>query len=220
MLRPRIQIAPTFDDAYAGSAVPIGRRRTTASGFARRWTRRKRCAGARSLRLALADARTVASCRCWSTAYVRGCERPHGAAVARAARRGSGSAPATGTSTTSTRSTGRAGSSTGPRRIPPTSSGAISAAITPLLGIVTLRLASADLGDHRCQTAADVAAVLRERGWTGVAHPALAWPAPSGRSFMIVSGIGRSWSEPLTIVKVGQRRGAGGWEWRGWEWRG
>ena len=37
-------------------------------------------------------------------------------------------------------------------------------------GIVTLRFGFADLGDRRCQTAADVAAVLRLRGWTGVAN--------------------------------------------------
>jgi hypothetical protein len=38
-------------------------------------------------------------------------------------------------------------------------------------GIVTLRFGLLDLGDRRCQTAADVAAVLRLRGWTGVARP-------------------------------------------------
>ena len=38
-------------------------------------------------------------------------------------------------------------------------------------GIVTLRFGFADLGDRRCQTAADVATVLRRRGWTGAAHP-------------------------------------------------
>jgi very-short-patch-repair endonuclease len=38
-------------------------------------------------------------------------------------------------------------------------------------GIVTLRFGLLDLGDRRCQTAADVAAVLRKRGWTGDARP-------------------------------------------------
>ena len=38
-------------------------------------------------------------------------------------------------------------------------------------GIITLRFGYLDLGDRRCQTAADVAAVLRLRGWTGRAHP-------------------------------------------------
>ena len=38
-------------------------------------------------------------------------------------------------------------------------------------GIVTLRFGLLDLGDRRCQTAADVAAVLRLRGWTGVGRP-------------------------------------------------
>ena len=38
-------------------------------------------------------------------------------------------------------------------------------------GIVTLRFGLLDLGDRSCQTAADVAAVLRWRGWKGDAHP-------------------------------------------------
>jgi hypothetical protein len=40
-----------------------------------------------------------------------------------------------------------------------------------VLGIVTLRFGLLDLGDRRCQTAADVAAVLRMRGWTGDTRP-------------------------------------------------
>ena len=38
-------------------------------------------------------------------------------------------------------------------------------------GIVTLRFGLLDLGDRSCQTAADVTAVLRWRGWMGDAHP-------------------------------------------------
>jgi hypothetical protein len=38
-------------------------------------------------------------------------------------------------------------------------------------GIVTLRFGLLDLGDRSCQTAADVAAVLRMHGWTGDARP-------------------------------------------------
>jgi len=38
-------------------------------------------------------------------------------------------------------------------------------------GIVTLRFGLLDLGDRRCATANDVAAVLRMRGWMGAAHP-------------------------------------------------
>ncbi|MGH3174991.1 MAG: hypothetical protein ACRDPF_14135 [Streptosporangiaceae bacterium] len=38
-------------------------------------------------------------------------------------------------------------------------------------GIVTLRFGLLDLGNRSCQTAADVAAVLRMRGWTGDARP-------------------------------------------------
>src|ERR1700758_5838881 len=38
-------------------------------------------------------------------------------------------------------------------------------------GIVTLRFGLLDLGDRSCQTAADVAAVLRWRGWKGDTRP-------------------------------------------------
>ena len=38
-------------------------------------------------------------------------------------------------------------------------------------GIVTLRFGLADLGDRRCETAADVATVLRRHGWLGSPHP-------------------------------------------------
>jgi len=38
-------------------------------------------------------------------------------------------------------------------------------------GLVTLRLGLLDLGDHRCETAADVATVLRRHGWLGSPRP-------------------------------------------------
>jgi len=38
-------------------------------------------------------------------------------------------------------------------------------------GIVTLRFGFPELGDHRCESAAYVAAVLRSRGWPGTPHP-------------------------------------------------
>ena len=38
-------------------------------------------------------------------------------------------------------------------------------------GIITLRFGVLDLGDHRCETAAQVAAVLRGRGWPGAPRP-------------------------------------------------
>ena len=37
--------------------------------------------------------------------------------------------------------------------------------------IVTLRFGFLELGDRRCESAADVAAVLRRRGWPGSPHP-------------------------------------------------
>ena len=57
-------------------------------------------------------------------------------------------------------------------------------------GIVTLRFGLLDLGDRWCETAADVAAVLRLRGWTGAAHPC-SRPVCAWRDFMIVDSSGK-----------------------------
>ena len=74
--------------------------------------------------------------------YVRRVERPHGLPTP-AGRRGSGSAPATCTWTTCTKSTGYAQNSTGPRRTRPMNSGGTSAAITPSRSRASSRSGSA-----------------------------------------------------------------------------
>jgi hypothetical protein len=52
-------------------------------------------------------------------------------------------------------------------------------------GIITLRFGVLDLGDHRCETAAQVAAVLRGRGWPGA-------PCPCSRPDCC-AGVTRAW---------------------------
>ena len=165
-----IQVAPTFDDAYAWICRAIGRRRTTAERIRQAMDARKKMRWRRELTLALGDAGdgvlSVLEYR-----YVHRVERPHGLP---AARRQVRIRQRTGTSTwtTSTRNTECARNSTGPRRIRLTSSGVTNAATTPTRSGASSRSGSACRpGDRRCQTAADVAAVLRLRGWTGVAHP-------------------------------------------------
>jgi hypothetical protein len=58
-------------------------------------------------------------------------------------------------------------------------------------GIVTFRFGFPELGDHRCESAAYVAAVLRSRGWPATPKPL---PPPSlhasGLDFMIVASSG------------------------------
>lgn len=123
-----IQIAPTFNDAYEWICRAIGRRLTTAERIRQAMDARKKTRWRKELTLALADAGDgVLSLLEYR--YVRRVERPTGC-LPLADRPGSGSAPATGTSTTFTRSTGSARNSTGPRRIPPTSNGVISVEIT------------------------------------------------------------------------------------------
>ena len=166
-----IQIAPTFDDAYAWICRAVGRGAPPPSGYARPWTLARRCAGAVSLRWRWVTP-GMASCRCWSTATFTGWNARTGLPAARRQVRirqrtgnkyldnlyqeygvcseldGTAAHPADEQWRDKRRDNANA-----------------------VQGIVTLRFGFADLGDRRCQTAADVAAVLRLRGWTGVAHP-------------------------------------------------
>ena len=167
-----IQIAPTFDDAYAWICRAIGRRRTTADRIRQAMDARKKMRWRRELAMALGDAEDGAL-SLLEYRYIHRVERPHGLP---AARRQARIRQRTGNRYLDNLYSGVRGvrrSSTGPRRIPPTSSGATSAATTPTRsqGIVTLRFGLFDLGDRRCETAASVAAVLRLRRWMGAAHP-------------------------------------------------
>jgi very-short-patch-repair endonuclease len=166
-----VQIAPTFDDAYEWICRAVGRRRTTADRVCQAMGARKKMRWRRELALALGDAGdgvlSVLEYR-----YVHRVERSHGLPAARRQVRirqrtgnkyldnlyeeyrvcaeidGTAAHPADEQWRDKRRDNANA-----------------------VRGIITLRFGVADLGDRRCQTAADVAAVLRLRGWTGVAHP-------------------------------------------------
>jgi hypothetical protein len=166
-----IQIAPTFDDAYAWLCRAIGRRRTTADRIRQAMNDRKKMRWRRELTVALDDAGDGAL-SLLEYRYVRRVERPHGLPRARRQARirqrtghvyldnlyeefgvcaeldGTAAHPADEQWRDKRRDNAIA-----------------------VQGIVTLRFGLLDLGGRRCATANDVAAVLRMRGWTGAAHP-------------------------------------------------
>jgi hypothetical protein len=166
-----IQIAPTFDDAYAWICRAVGRRRTTVDRIRQAMEARKKMRWRRELLVALDDlgegALSLLEYR-----YVRRVERPHGLPAARRQARisqrtgnkyldnlyeeygvcseldGTAAHPADEQWRDKRRDNAHA-----------------------VLGIITLRFGLLDLGDRSCQTAADVAAVLRWRGWKGDTRP-------------------------------------------------
>jgi very-short-patch-repair endonuclease len=166
-----IQIAPTFDDAYAWICRAIGRRRTTAGRIRQAMDDRKKMRWRRELAVALGAAGDGAL-SLLEYRYVRRVERPHGLPTARRQARirqrtgnmyldnlyeeygvcaeldGTAAHPADEQWRDKRRDNAHAAQ-----------------------GIVTLRFGFADLGDRRCETAANVAAVLHLRGWTASPHP-------------------------------------------------
>jgi hypothetical protein len=166
-----IQIAPSFDDAYAWICRAIGRRLTTADRIRHAMDARKKMRWRRELTLALADTGEGAL-SLLEYRYVHRVERPHGLPAARRQARirqrtgnryldnlyegygvcseldGTAAHPADEQWRDKRRDNANAAQ-----------------------GIVTLRFGLGDLGDRRCDTAATVAAVLRLRGWPGVPHP-------------------------------------------------
>jgi len=165
-----IQSAPTFD-SYAWICRAVGRRRTTADRIRQALDARKKMRWRRELVVALGDV-SEGALSLLEYRYVHRVERPHGLPSARRQVRisqrtgnryldnlyeqfrvgveidGTAAHPADEQWRDKRRDNANA-----------------------VLGIVTLRFGLLDLGDRRCQTAADVAAVLRMRGWTGDARP-------------------------------------------------
>jgi hypothetical protein len=166
-----IQVAPTFDDAYAWICRAIGRRRTTADRIRLAMDARKRMRWRREIALALGDAEGGAL-SVLEYRYVHQVERPHGLPAARRQARisqrtgnryldnlyepfavcveldGTAAHP----SDEQWRDKRRDNSNM-------------------LSGILPLRYGLLDLGERRCETAAAVATLLRSRGWTGSPHP-------------------------------------------------
>ena len=179
-----IQIAPTFDDAYAWICRAVGRRRTTADRIRHAMDARKKMRWRRELTMALGEAGEGALSRAGIPLRSPG-GTPARACPPLVGRRGSGSVLATSTSTTSTRSTGCARNSTGPRRIPPTSSGVISAATTPTRSRASSRSGSAlptsAIVDARPRPTSPPCCVCA--AGRALRTPALAQPAPFGTQF-------------------------------------
>jgi hypothetical protein len=124
-----IQAAPTFDDAYARICRAVGRRRTTADRIRQAMDARKKMRWRRELVVALGDV-SEGTLSLLEHRYVHRVERPHGLP---AARRQARVRHRTGNRYLDNlyEGYGFARSSTGPRRIPPMSSGATSAGTTP-----------------------------------------------------------------------------------------
>jgi hypothetical protein len=166
-----IQIAPSFDDAYAWICRAVGRRRTTAERIRHAMDARKKMRWRRELTMALGEAGngvlSVLEYR-----YVHRVEGPHGLP---AARRQVRIRQRTGNKYLDNlyQEYGVCSELDGTAAHPADEQWRDKRRDNANLvdGIVTLRFGFADLSDRRCQTAADVAAVLRLRGWTGVAHP-------------------------------------------------
>ena len=166
-----IQVAPTFDDAYAWICRAIGRRRTTADRIRLAMDARKKMRWRREAAVALGFA-DEGALSLLEYRYVHRVERPHGLPSAlrqvrirqRTGNRyldnlyephgvcteidGTAAHPADEQWRDKRRDNANA-----------------------VQGIVTLRFGLLDLGDRSCETAASVATVLRLRGWTGTPHP-------------------------------------------------
>ncbi len=166
-----IQAATSFDDVYMWICRAIGRRRTTADRIRQAMDARKKMRWRRELMLALGDAGDGAL-SVLEFRYARRVERPHGLPAARRQARirqrtgnryldnlyepygvcveldGTAAHPAD----EQWRDKRRDNANT-------------------LLSIVTLRYGFPDLGDRRCETAAEVATLLRSRGWPGSPRP-------------------------------------------------
>jgi predicted transcriptional regulator of viral defense system len=162
-----IEIAPTFDDAYAWICRAVGRRRTTTDRIRLAMDARKKMRWRREITVALGDA-DGGALSVLEYRYIHRVERPHKLPVARRQARirqrtgnmyldnlyeeygvcveldGTAAHPADEQWLDKRRDNANAVS-----------------------GLVTLRFGLLDLGDRRCETASAVATLLRRRGWTG-----------------------------------------------------
>jgi hypothetical protein len=165
-----IQNAQTFDDAYAWICRAIGRRRTTADRIRQAMDARKKMRWRREIAVALGDAADGAL-SLLEYRYVRRVERPHGLPVA----------------TRQARIRQRTGNRyldnlyeeygvcvelDGTAAHPEDEQWRDKRRDNSNLfnGIVTLRFGFPELGEHRCESAAYVASVLRSHGWPATPH--------------------------------------------------
>ncbi|MGH3150085.1 MAG: hypothetical protein ACRDOB_05060 [Streptosporangiaceae bacterium] len=165
-----VEVSRTFDDAYAWICRAIGRRRTTADRIRLAMDARKKMRWRREIALALGDAESgVLSVLEYR--YVHRVERPHGLPGARRQtriRHGTGNRYLDNLYEDYGVCVELDGTPAHPadeqwRDKRRDNANAVN-------GIVTLRFGFLDLGDRQCETAAAVAALLRQRGWADSPH--------------------------------------------------
>lgn len=162
-----IQVARTFDDAYAWICRAIGRRRTTAERIRQAMDARKKMRWRREIGLALGDARDGAL-SVLEYRYMHRVERPHGLP---AARRQARIRQRTGNRYLDNlyEEYGVCVELDGTAAHPEDEQWRDKRRdnVNTVSGLVTLRFGFPELGDHRCESASQVATVLRDHGWTG-----------------------------------------------------
>jgi very-short-patch-repair endonuclease len=166
-----IQISVTFDEAFTWIARAIGRRRTTARRIGEAMAARKKMRWRKQILLALGDT-AAGILSVLEYRYVYRVERPHGLPTARRQAR---VRQRTGNTYLDNlyEDYGVCSELDGKAAHPVDELWHDKHRDNENLarGIDTLRFSWADVNDRCCQTAATVAAVLRQHGWTGSAHP-------------------------------------------------
>jgi hypothetical protein len=166
-----IEIAPTFDDAYAWICRAIGRRRTTAERIRRALDARKKMRWRREIILALGDAEDGAL-SVLEYRYVRRVERPHGLPVAQRQariRQHTGNRYLDNLYEKYGVCVELDGTAAHPEDEQWRDKRRDNANLFG--GIVTFRFGFVELGERRCESATYVATALRERGWPASPHP-------------------------------------------------
>ncbi len=166
-----IQNTQTFDDAYGWICRAIGRRRTTADRIRQAMDARKKMRWRREIALAIGAAGDGAL-SVLEYRYVRRVEHPHGLPAARRqarVRRRSGNRYLDNLYEEYGVCVELDGTAAHPedeqwRDKRRDNANAVG-------GLVTLRFGWPELGDHRCESALQVATLLSSRGWTGPPHP-------------------------------------------------
>jgi hypothetical protein len=162
-----IEASRTFDDAYAWICRAVGRRRTTAERIRRAMDARKKMRWRREIALALGDAEDGAL-SVLEYRYVRRVERPHGLPSARRqarVRQRSGNRYLDNLYEEYGVCVELDGTAAHPEDEQWRDKRRDNANMVG--GLVTLRFGFSELGDHRCESASQVATLLRSHGWSG-----------------------------------------------------
>jgi very-short-patch-repair endonuclease len=162
-----IEVAATFDDAYAWICRAIGRRHTTADRIRIAMDARKKMRWRREIAIALGDAEGGAL-SVLEYRYVHRVERPHGLPAARRQariRQGTGNRYLDNLYEPFAICVELDGTAAHPADEQWRDKRRDNA--NTVSGLLTLRFGLLDLGDRRCATASAVASLLRDHGWTG-----------------------------------------------------